>query len=135
MWALSRMKPMTSAIPFDPIAYTVGIGRDFAASLVPAQPDPPIPVAGATFGVVTMTENAPHSGEMHPDGDEVLYLISGRVLVTLQTKPIQKIEILHGNGLIVPRGVWHTVDIIEPSQIVYVTPGPNNQFRQQEGAV
>ena len=81
-----------------------------------------------------MTENAPHSGEMHPDGDEVLYLISGRVLVTLQTKPIQKIEMTPGNGLIVPRGVWHTVDIIEPSQIVYVTPGPNNQFRQQEGA-
>jgi hypothetical protein len=34
-----------------------------------------------------------------------------------------------GDGLIVPKGVWHTVDIIDPSQIVYVTPGPNNRFR------
>jgi quercetin dioxygenase-like cupin family protein len=71
---------------------------------------------------------------MHPDGDEVLYLISGRVLVTLQTKPLQKIEIFPGSGLIVPRGVWHTVDIIEASQIVYITPGPNNQYRRQESA-
>ena len=126
---------MTSAIPFDPATHTVGIGHDFDASLVSAQPDPPIPVSGATFGVVTMTENAPHSGEMHPDGDEVLYLVSGRVLVTLETKPIQKIEMIPGDGLIVPRGVWHTVDIIEPSQIVYVTPGPNNQFRQLKGTV
>ena len=55
---------------FDPIAYTIGISSGFAASLVPAQPDPPIPVSGATFGVVTMTENGPHSGQMHPDGAE-----------------------------------------------------------------
>ena len=70
---------MTTAIRFDPMTYTVGIGRDFAASLVPAQADPPIPVSGVTFGVATMTENAPHSGEMHSDGDEVLdpYLRGG----------------------------------------------------------
>ncbi|MGB5510074.1 MAG: hypothetical protein WBM87_00025 [Woeseiaceae bacterium] len=28
-----------------------------------------------------MAENSPHGGEMHPDGDEVLYLISGRANV------------------------------------------------------
>ncbi len=120
---------MPSALPFDPVDFTVGISRELVASLVPAQPDPPIAVAGATFGVAAMTENAPHGGEMHPDGDEVLYLISGEVLVTLETEPIQRVQMLPGNGLIVPRGIWHTVDIVEPSQIVYVTPGPNNQFR------
>jgi quercetin dioxygenase-like cupin family protein len=120
---------MPSALPFDPVDFTVGISRELVASLVPAQPDPPIAVAGATFGVAAMTENAPHGGEMHPDGDEVLYLISGEVLVTLETEPIQRVQMLPGNGLIVPRGIWHTVDIVEPSQIVYGTPGPNNQFR------
>jgi hypothetical protein len=33
-----------------------------------------------------------------------------------------------GDGLVIPRGLWHRVDIIEPCQIVYVTPGPNNEF-------
>ena len=120
---------MAGAVRFDPAVFTVGLSQEFAATLVPAQPDPPIPVTGTTFGVVTMTENAPHGGEMHPDGDEVLYLISGRVMVTLETNPIQQMEMTPGNGLVVPRGVWHSVDIVEPSQIVYLTPGPNNQFR------
>lgn len=120
-------------VRFDPSTHTVGLSRDLKASLVPSQPDPPIPVSGATFGVVTMTENAPHGGEMHPDGDEVLYLISGRVLVTLESDPVEKLEMAPGDGVVVPKGVWHTVDIIEPSQIVYLTPGPNNRFRPLEG--
>jgi quercetin dioxygenase-like cupin family protein len=35
-----------------------------------------------------------------------------------------------GTGLIVPRGVWHRVDFLKPSQIVYLTPGPNNEYRE-----
>ena len=120
---------MTRAIRFNPSTHTVGLSRELTASLVPARPDPPIPVSGVTVGVATMTENSPHGGEMHPDGDEVLFLMSGRVTVTLETDPIEKLEMAPGDGLVVPKGVWHTVDIIEPSQIVYVTPGPNNRFR------
>jgi quercetin dioxygenase-like cupin family protein len=120
---------MASAVRFDPAVHTVGLSRELKASLVLARPDPPIPVTGMTFGVVTMTENGPHGGEMHPDGDEVLYLISGKVRVTLESHPIERLEMLPGDGLLVPKGVWHTVDIIDPSQIVYVTPGPNNRFR------
>ena len=125
---------MPSALRFDPATQTVGLSHAFDASLVPAQPDPPIPVSGATFGVATMTENATHAGEMHPDGDEILYLISGLAVVTLETTPVQRIEMHPGSGLVVPRGVWHTVDIVAPSQIAYLTPGPNNQFRWQPAA-
>ena len=64
----------------------------------------------------------------------MLYLISGRVKVKLETQPDQEIEMASGDGLIVPKDIWHTVDIIDPSQIVYVTPGPNNRFRPVEGA-
>jgi quercetin dioxygenase-like cupin family protein len=76
-----------------------------------------------------MSENSPHGGERHPDGDEVLYLISGRVNVVFLDSDEEDIEIVPGDGLVVPKGTWHRVDIIEPSQIVYLTPGPNNQFR------
>ena len=64
-----------------------------------------------------------------PDGDEVLYLISGRIRVVFLDDPIEDIEVLPGAGLVVPKGLWHRVDILEPSQIVYLTPGPNNRFR------
>ena len=124
---------MTATVRFDPSTHTVGLNRELSAALVPAQPDPPAPVSGLTFGVATMFENPSHNGEMHPDGDEILYLISGRVVVTLETEPVERVEMSAGNGLVVPKGVWHTVEIVEPSQIVYVTPGPNNQFRFDGG--
>lgn len=120
---------MSKPVRFDPSLHTVGLRRDLSAGLVPATPDPPIPVDGVTIGVVSMDENAPHDGEMHPDGDEVLYLISGRVRVSLETTPPEELEMLPGDGLIVPKGIWHRVDILEPSQIVYVTPGPRNEYR------
>jgi mannose-6-phosphate isomerase-like protein (cupin superfamily) len=126
---------VTDVVRFDPSVHTVGLSRDLVASLVPERPDPPIPVDGVTIGVASMTENAPHNGEMHPDGDEVLYLISGRVKVILETVPVQELDMSPGDGLIVPKGVWHRVDILEPSKIVYVTPGSNNEFRPIESAV
>lgn len=118
---------------FNPKNQTVAIGRNLTAETMPARPDPAIPVDGFTFGVAMMSENSPHDGEMHPDGDEVLYLISGKVRVTLETNPVQVLDVFPGNGLIVPKGIWHRVDILEPSQIVYLTPGPSGEYRPLPG--
>jgi len=120
---------MSKPYRFNPTIHSIGVSHDFAASPIPDRPDPPFPVAGATFGVATMSENSPHAGEMHPDGDEILYLISGRVKVVFLDSPVDDIDVLPGDGLVVPPGMWHRVDILEPSQIVYLTPGPNNEFR------
>jgi len=120
---------MTDPAKFSPSEYAIGIGLDLAAIKIKEQGDPPVPVDGMTFGVASMSENSPHGGEMHPDGDEVLYLISGRVNVVFLDSPQPDIVMKPGEGLVVPKGVWHRVDILEPCQIVYLTPGPNNQFR------
>lgn len=113
---------------FDPGEHAVGLRADGKATLLQHQPDPSIPFVGATFGVAAMSENSPHGGERHPDGDEVLYLISGRVRIVFVDQPIEDIDVKPGDGLVVPAGVWHRVDILEPSQIVYLTPGPNNEY-------
>lgn len=120
---------MANPIRFDPSTHTIGLSRDLAATKMPDRPDPPLPVDGATFGVATMSENSPHGGERHPDGDEVLYLISGRANIVFLDSPQADIEINAGDGVVVPKGIWHRVDILEPCQIVYLTPGPNNEFR------
>ena len=119
---------MTKPIAFNPSTHTIGLNRELVASLVPEQPDPPLAVDGMTFGVASMNENSPHGGERHPDGDEILYLISGHVRVVFLDHDEADIDVRPGDGLVVPKGVWHRVDILEPSQIVYVTPGPNNEF-------
>lgn len=113
---------------FDPATHVIGIDRGLAASTLPEQPDPPLPFAGMTFGVATMSENSPHGGEMHPDGDEVLYLIAGRARVVFLDSAAEDVEMQPGDGLVVPKGTWHRVDILEPCQIAYLTPGPNNEF-------
>ena len=113
---------------FDPATHTIGLDRSLNASRIPERPDPPVPVDGVTIGVATMVANSPHGGEMHPDGDEVLYLISGKARVVFLDGKDDDIEMQPGDGLVIPRGLWHRVDILEPCQIVYVTPGPNNQF-------
>lgn len=123
---------MSDPVKFDPSAFAVGISEAFRAGLVADRPDPQVPVDGATFGVATMSENSPHNGERHPDGDEVLYLISGKVRVVFVDGEHDDIDVNPGDGLIVPKGVWHRVDILEPSQIVYLTPGPNNEYRPLE---
>ncbi len=124
---------MSKPTRFDPAENCVAVTRDLAAMPVAAQPDPPVAVEGLTIGIATMTENAPHGGEMHPDGDEVLYLISGRVKVVFEDDAFDAVVMHPGDGLIVPKGIWHRVDILEPSQIFYATPGPRGEYRAAQG--
>lgn len=114
---------------FDARNDTVGVGRNLVASLVAAQADPPLPVDGLTIGIVDMSENSPHGGEMHPDGDEVLYLISGHARVVFEDERFDDVDMQPGDGLVVPKGVWHRVDILAPCKIMYATPGPGGEYR------
>ncbi len=120
---------MTNPYIFNPLTDTIGLDRDLMAVKVSQRSDHSNPIEGTMFGVATMSKNSPHDGERHPDGDEVLYLISGRVRVVFPDSTVDDIDVKPGDGLVVPKGMWHRVDILEPSQIVYVTPGPNSEYR------
>lgn len=75
---------------------------------------------------------------MHPDGDEFLYVVSGRMELILddgdqrtigsQTKVILR----SGDAYVVPRGVWHQLETVEPSYLIHVTPGPHGDHRPRE---
>ncbi len=81
-----------------------------------------------------MTRNAPHAGELHPDGDELLFLVSGKVTVVLEdADPPRELELGPGQAVVVPRGVWHRVVLKEPSQILHITPGPGGDHRPLPG--
>ena len=120
---------MKSPTRFDANIDTIGVGRDLIAIRVPMQADPPIPVDGLTIGIAEMSEKSPHAGEMPTDGDEVLYLISGHVNVVFEEAEFDTVDMQPGDGLVVPKGVWHRVDILAPSKIIYATPGPGGEYR------
>ena len=104
---------------------TLGLHRDGTTSLLEWGSGPPPRIDGYTIGAPRMTQNAPHAGELHPDGDEVLYLIAGCVDVVLEEAGGETTtELRAGQAFIVPRGVWHRVVLREPSHLLHITPGP-----------
>ena len=124
---------MAQATIFDARETAIGLSRDWQASRLDQRPDPQPPFDGLTFGVADMAQNSPHGGERHADGDELLYLISGRARVVFLDGDSADIDLRPGDGLVVPAGSWHRVDILEPCRIVYLTPGPNNDYRPPDG--
>ena len=73
---------------------------------------------------------------MHPDGDELLFVLSGRIDVILEDGGdrehvgAERVEEVHaGQAIVVPKGVWHRVDVREPSRMVHITPGPGDGHR------
>ena len=109
---------------------TVGLQRNGEAHEIKSRPGPPPRIDGLTIGAPLMTREPPHAGEMHPDGDELLFLISGNVTVVLEDQePPRRVSLSPGQALVVPKGVWHRVLLGEPSRILHVTPGPNGEHR------
>jgi quercetin dioxygenase-like cupin family protein len=105
---------------------TLHLAKNLSINLSNDQ-SPFCPPDGFSFSIVSMEKDAPHDGEMHPDGDEIVYVISGRIEVTIDSEKL--IEIVAGTGVVIPKGVWHKIHVIEPAQLVTVVPGPNFKFR------
>jgi len=123
--------PIPIGVPFDPSEQVVGLARSTREACFVARTDPGPPrIDGYTVGAPLVTRDAPHRGEMHPDGDELLYAVSGRFNVSLELDTERRdVEMRQGEALVVPRGVWHLVTLQEPGQLVHITPGPGGGHR------
>jgi mannose-6-phosphate isomerase-like protein (cupin superfamily) len=70
------------------------------------------------------------SAEMHPAGDEIVFVLSGAIELVLQrTGGDRAIALEAGRGVLVPRGVWHTARVRTPGHALHVTPGTGTQHR------
>lgn len=112
----------------------IGLRRDDGgACLMPSMGGgPPKRLDGHTIalGEISADSLPPHAGERHPDGDEILILVSGRISVHLELPDGDAtVEVGAGEALVVPRGVWHLIDVIEAGQLVNITPGPEGEYR------
>ena len=126
--------PEPPAVPFE--GKRADISRQGAISVVPAPPGPPQRIDGYTIGAVPNLHGVSlHAGEVHPDGDEFLYCVSGSIELVLDDGDEHAIGTqtrvaLHaGDASVVPKGVWHVLESKEPSYLVHVTPGPHGGHR------
>lgn len=83
---------------------------------------------GIYIGGIAMKQST--GWEMHPDGDEVLTLISGQFDVILDEDGTERtISRTPGQGALVPRGVWHRMIINVPGELLFLTPGDTTEHR------
>lgn len=71
------------------------------------------------------------SWEMHPAGDEVVCLLSGRAKMVLEIAGKEEIVELRkpGSYVIVPRGTWHTGRAAQAVTMLFITPGAGTEHR------
>jgi mannose-6-phosphate isomerase-like protein (cupin superfamily) len=70
------------------------------------------------------------SWERHPAGEEVVILLSGRVdLIQEIDGEARTVALTPGMAVINPRNVWHTADVHEPGEALFITPGRGTEGR------
>jgi mannose-6-phosphate isomerase-like protein (cupin superfamily) len=71
------------------------------------------------------------SWEIHPLGDELVLLLSGRVELLLErTAGVDSVKLAKpGQFVVIPRDTWHTARVTEKSSLIFVTPGKGTRHR------
>lgn len=71
------------------------------------------------------------SWEMHPEGDEVIFCLSGEMTLhqQMQDGTITTVTIRTGDYAINPPGCWHTADIADEASALFITAGYGTQLR------
>jgi mannose-6-phosphate isomerase-like protein (cupin superfamily) len=75
------------------------------------------------------------SWEMHPAGDELVYLIAGDSDLVLWRDGVEEIVRVRAPGhyVVIPAGVWHTARPHAPTTMVFITPGAGTRNQAQPG--
>ena len=119
--------------PFSPFSNFIHLRPEGDATLLKFEPalwkrlrdDPP---KGRLAGGVRLRKNT--GWEMHPDGDELLILLSGSIRLLLDDGESETIvKVSAGKAFVVPRGVWHRQLVNEPGDLLFFTPGPRTETR------
>ncbi|MPZ50786.1 MAG: hypothetical protein GEU75_16055 [Dehalococcoidia bacterium] len=85
-------------------------------------------IDGVLAGAARLESTSPWS-ERHLAGDELLYLVSGSVSIVLEDH--QTTALLHpSEAFLVPRAIWHHIEVHTPSLLLFFTPGDSEGERR-----
>ena len=77
-------------------------------------------------GVFWSEAGGPSPWEMHPTGDELLYVLEGEIAIEVLPDdggPASTTRVATGEMIVVPRGRWHRHDMLKKTKEFYLTPG------------
>ena len=70
---------------------------------------------------------------IHPTGDEIVFLIEGSVEMTLEPEDGGASDVVSmsrpGQYVIIPRGTWHTARTDVPTRMLFITDGEGTRHR------
>ena len=80
--------------------------------------------------VISAAESTWTTWERHPAGEELVVQLSGASTLFQEIDgTVLPVELRAGLAVVNPRGVWHTVDVHEPGQSLFITPGRGTEHR------
>jgi mannose-6-phosphate isomerase-like protein (cupin superfamily) len=81
--------------------------------------------------LTVLTMNADWTNwEMHPVGDELLFMLEGSATFLLDLPDgVKKVAFNAERLLVIPRGVWHTAKVSEPARLLAITAGHGTQHK------
>jgi mannose-6-phosphate isomerase-like protein (cupin superfamily) len=84
---------------------------------------------GRLLTVLTMNADW-RNWEMHPAGDELLFMLEGSATFILDLpEGVKEVALNAGRLLVIPRGVWHTAKLSEPARLLGITAGHGTQIK------
>jgi mannose-6-phosphate isomerase-like protein (cupin superfamily) len=123
-------------VSFDPLATWVHLPDGPDATLLEVGPDfwQKLEARGDLSGGRLVSAYRFHadwtSWERHPAGDELVFQLSGAMDLVLDAGRGERSVALRGlAAVVVPRGVWHTARVLEPSEALFVTRGEGTEHR------
>lgn len=109
----------------------VHLANEGAATAVPVTADfwtnmPAIFSEGRMLSVLPQ-ERDWEAWEMHPQGDEIILQLSGRVRFLTDRGEVA--ELGPGEALVMPAGTWHSAEVLAPGETLFLTAGAGTRHR------
>ena len=120
---------MKKLIPADITNAFFNISDSHTISACLFSDDIPSDLSGFNVGIISMVTDPPHGGEVHFDGDEIIYVISGVLKVESDSNPNDSLRLCAGDSCIIKKAEWHKIYVLEKAQLIYITPAKNNRHR------
>lgn len=99
-----------------------------ASRAIPSVELLPVHFDGRGVGILSVeSPGARDEWEMHPNQDELLYLLEGAIDVFLRPEleisdDETTLHVLQGEACVVPKGTWHRQVVVHPCKMLFLTP-------------
>lgn len=82
-----------------------------------------LPFNNTALGAVDIQGVSP-IWEMHPDTDELFYILQGELSLELLTETSREYYSAKANeAMVIPKGLWHKFSATNGAKFIYLTPG------------